>query len=362
MLREIYIDNYRCFSDFRLPLDAFQLFLGDNGSGKSTVFDAIRKVQRVLSRELVTDVFETESLCRLCDSDIQTIGLTVETGSDNYKYTIKIQHDRNKQQSRIKSEELLLNDDRVYWADGEKTQRYDFEKKTLVDLDHINNQDVSFLGLNNDIRLQRFRDSIQSVIILRLNPDAIADIAKTESQFYQINGGNFAEWFRHHIQSMPNLYNETLDELSMILPGIKMLSLEPAGHSKILKTVFKHIEKSVSIDFRELSSGQKQLIVLYFTLFYIKNTKNSMLFIDEPDNYISLREIMPWLNHAESICNDGDQQIIIISHHPEIINSMARGNEVFFTRAESGQIIVKSYPAVGHLTPAETMARGWDDE
>jgi hypothetical protein len=41
MIRKLYVDNFRCLEDFELELDAQVLLLGDNGSGKSAVFDAI---------------------------------------------------------------------------------------------------------------------------------------------------------------------------------------------------------------------------------------------------------------------------------------------------------------------------------
>jgi AAA15 family ATPase/GTPase len=48
MLKRIYIDNFRCLVNFELNFDSINLFLGGNGSGKSTVFEALRKLQSLL--------------------------------------------------------------------------------------------------------------------------------------------------------------------------------------------------------------------------------------------------------------------------------------------------------------------------
>ena len=48
MLKRIYIDNFRCLVNFELNVDAINLFLGGNGSGKSTVFEALRKIQNFI--------------------------------------------------------------------------------------------------------------------------------------------------------------------------------------------------------------------------------------------------------------------------------------------------------------------------
>ena len=42
MIKEIYIDNFRCFSNFRINPGKFQLWLGKNGSGKTSVLEALK--------------------------------------------------------------------------------------------------------------------------------------------------------------------------------------------------------------------------------------------------------------------------------------------------------------------------------
>jgi len=37
MIKKLYIDNFRCLGNFELDLNSNQLWLGDNGTGKSSV-------------------------------------------------------------------------------------------------------------------------------------------------------------------------------------------------------------------------------------------------------------------------------------------------------------------------------------
>ena len=57
MLNRIYIDNFRSLVNFEISFDSINLFLGANGSGKSTVFDAINRV-----KDLISGVFKAENL------------------------------------------------------------------------------------------------------------------------------------------------------------------------------------------------------------------------------------------------------------------------------------------------------------
>ncbi|MEH2082548.1 MAG: AAA family ATPase [Nostoc sp.] len=49
MLKRIYIDNFRGLGNFELNFYSINLFIGENGSGKSTVFESLRKVQDFLT-------------------------------------------------------------------------------------------------------------------------------------------------------------------------------------------------------------------------------------------------------------------------------------------------------------------------
>ena len=44
---------------------------------------------------------------------------------------------------------------------------------------------------------------------------------------------------------------------------------------------------------------------------------------DEPDNFLSLREIQPWLMTFADTIEESGGRVLIISHHPEIINQRA---------------------------------------
>ncbi|NEP45503.1 MAG: AAA family ATPase, partial [Okeania sp. SIO2H7] len=58
MLKRIYIDNFRCLVNFELAVGSINLFLGDNGAGKSRVFDVLRKIQAFIRGDgKVDDIF-----------------------------------------------------------------------------------------------------------------------------------------------------------------------------------------------------------------------------------------------------------------------------------------------------------------
>jgi hypothetical protein len=112
-----------------------------------------------------------------------------------------------------------------------------------------------------------------------------------------------------------------------------------------------------------LSDGQRCLICLYTILHFVL-AKGSTVILDEPDNFVSLREIQPWLMRASDMVEEGHGQIILISHHPELINQWAPGCGVQFVRDPLGPVRVEEFRGEpnSHLSPAELVARGWERE
>jgi hypothetical protein len=70
------------------------------------------------------------------------------------------------------------------------------------------------------------------------------------------------------------------------------------------------------------------------------------------------------LQEIEALTEDTPTQVLIISHHPEIINYLSP-HIVRFYRQEAGPVRVSSFQvteANAGLLPAEIVARGWEDE
>jgi AAA15 family ATPase/GTPase len=177
---------------------------------------------------------------------------------------------------------------------------------------------------------------------------------------------NFAGWYRHLVQASPESNVAFVNSLAETLDGFVSLQLDTTGaSSRILRVNLLQAEKKrITYSLEELSDGQRCLIALYAILHFVLAKPAATVFIDEPDNFVSLREIQPWLLSAEETVEESKSQLILISHHPEILNYWARDFGLLFLREENGQVRTKPYIAVAEtgLGPAETLARGWEDE
>jgi len=175
---------------------------------------------------------------------------------------------------------------------------------------------------------------------------------------------NFASWYRHMTQERQDSSSQLQNHLRQIMPGFESLDLRSAGANlRVLSARFalpplESPANGFSFAFGELSDGQRVLICLYALLsFAVK--ENACLFLDEPENYVAIPEIQPWLMELSDRLEDLGGQAILISHHPEIVNYLAPEFGLVFERDGPGPVRVRNYQPDNSLSPAEQIARGW---
>jgi AAA15 family ATPase/GTPase len=89
MLKHIYIDNHKCLVNFEVSLKEINLFLGVNGTGKSAVFEVLRKTKWLVAGESkVTDLFLFDDCTRWQSSLLQNLELDIERKGGAYRYNI----------------------------------------------------------------------------------------------------------------------------------------------------------------------------------------------------------------------------------------------------------------------------------
>ncbi len=369
MINEIYIDNFKCLTNFQIKPKDFQLWLGDNGSGKTSVLDALRCVQRLMRGEHVEDIFNRDSLTIWDKRQNQTIGFSLMINEEVYKYELAVDYANPKYKQRIKREKLIWKDSTFFLYDGQEAHLYrinwnsgETEEGAFFPADWGRSVIPTIAQRDDNKPLIRFREELDNILLIHPVPLVVKDAATTESRNLSEHAENFAQWYRHLLQEHPAIGYGAKKLLEDVLPGFEQLSLRETGESRKLMATFRIQDKDRYFDFRNISDGQRQLIVLYTVLEALRAGTFSTVLIDEPDNFVSMREIQPWLENLNDICDEHDRQALIISHHPEIVNNMARGAELWFSRQAGAHVVVKPFPKVAGLTPAEAMARGWENE
>jgi hypothetical protein len=73
-----------------------------------------------------------------------------------------------------------------------------------------------------------------------------------------------------------------------------------------------------------------------------------------------LPEIQPWLNKLYDECDDRNLQVLLVSHHPKIINFLANESGYWFNIENQLTRVQKiSLENKNALSIAELVERGW---
>ena len=99
MINRVYINNYRCLVAFEHHFDEMNVFCGVNGTGKSSVFDAIRFVRDLAAGNCFLGSAGDDSkrtisqleFCKWLDSDIQEFEIELEENNHKFIYQLHIQ-------------------------------------------------------------------------------------------------------------------------------------------------------------------------------------------------------------------------------------------------------------------------------
>jgi predicted ATPase len=343
------------------------LILGKNGSGKSSLLDAILFVRQIAISGIKTDDFNTLlSRTRWLTRRHQTFELGTKIERGEYLYKLVIEPWGEPERPRIATETLLLDGKPIFEFEKGEVHLFNdrFEHKVTYPFDPSRSALATITSRKDNTKLTRFKNWLGNLVCFRLNPFGMSARAEREDLFPNPDLSNIASWYRHLLQANRKQDSALHDSLRAAVDNFSFLELTPVGESvRLLLCEFvKEGEASTKFFFNELSDGQRCLICLYIILHFIIANGGTVI-LDEPDNFISLREIQPWLNSVTDVIDESKGQVLIVSHHPELINQWAPNFGVQFVRDRVGPVRAMEFRAEvdSPISPAEIVARGWEN-
>jgi predicted ATPase len=354
MITRLYVDNFRSLVNFEIRFEETNLLLGPNGSGKSSVFYILRRLRGFIAKEVSLDeTFSSDDLTRWQTNPCQKFELELKTEEyGTFLYVLVVEYaeklDGVFTKSKVKEEKLTLGEQILFCSEDGDAHFYN----DTGDLDFTvrfgwNRSGLSIIQERKDSKkLALFKQCVEDIVIVHPTPFMMNSESQREVKYLSFNMGNFASWYRYLAQENLEAVQELLAEIPRSIPGLKSLNSVSAGEkARILKVTFQANDKAPKgvESFASLSDGQKMLIAIYALIIGNKG-KHASLFIDEPDNYISSDEIQPWLRLFIDDCGEGESlaQVVLISHHPEVIDYAALGVPIWFEREPESPTRIRS--------------------
>lgn len=360
MIQSLYVDNYKTLVNTKIVFSGLNILIGKSGSGKSTIFEILGALRAfIMGEKRVSECFQAATLTKWQNVPLQTIELVVSVAENEYTYHLEIEHkDEERQQSRVKKEQVLFGDKPIFEANEGKAQLYN--DRLTAGPEILSDWSLSGVSLVHPRRdnqlLQQFKQEIEKIVVCAPNPNMMKDYAENENNQPDSSFSNFVAFYKWISQAKPECMVELWQNLKEINPTFVNTSLSGDESMKRLQARYAVGGGMVTCSFNDLSAGEKMLMALYLLAAYGAAGKR-YLFIDEPDNFVYLAEIQPWLQYMDNYCT-GDMQCVLISHHPVVIDYLASGNGIWLKRAGYGATrVVEAPTGDGILSASEYIAR-----
>lgn len=352
MIRNLKIHNYKLFRDFALELDGgVNLLCGPNGSGKTSVIEIVYALTRFLAMPdhsdtiacSVEDAFPLRTFCRWLTeergSGEMSIKLEVESAQhQHYIYELTVRYNFLEKISRVQHESLRLGETlllefkeghiKMFTDDKrELSFRSDWKRSGLV------------VGSSNSSRIREFGKRIASLYAFHLVPALMKQDVEKTMETLDLYGKNFAAWRFLHATQEPMKQARVVEQSKYFIPGLVDIRYIKKGdwHALAVKVEFNGREND--IEFNELSDGQKTLLALYSILANIPN--GSTVLVDEPENFLALGELQPWLEAMNDAWEERDIQFVIISHNPRTLNWHNKNAMIFSLEGTPPEVVVE---------------------
>jgi len=367
MITRLYANNFRCLVAFEARFDSFGVLCGPNGSGKSSVFDVLKLIRDLGTSEAILggdgpqDVKQLEFTSWL-KSTTQEFEVSVRVEDHDFEYRIHIEQTHGDVKPRIIMENATCDGRKLFSRDldGVTFERQDGTQSGFpLDWRQAALGAIQPSGALSDIQI--LQEALAKILILRPSPRNMEAESRSEARQPSLYLSNILSWYRSLSQEQE--WTDVLrDSLQNVWPDFKSFKLVDVGlNAKTLQLRFDtgNGRNAAPCFFHQLSDGEKALVALYMVRAAVKTSAANIVVIDEPDNYVGLPELQPWILAMRELL-DGDHQTILISHHPEILGSAGEefGNYLWRDNHTSPTRIGPLKIPDG-ISAGEAMVRGW---
>jgi len=365
MIKRLYIDNYKCLVNFELRLQELSLLIGPNGVGKTSILDVMYALRQHLAGVAkIIDVFPTSTLTRWQTRDVQVFELDADIKANSLRYRLELEHEKARRRCTIKLERLSANDKPLFECKDGEAQLYtdSHVKGPKYPVDSAESALARVAPRADNTRLTRFLDYVRKVTVCGLYPVGFETESATEDTVLERDGRNFASWYRNLTLERQDLVHGFTMALREVIDGFQDIRMEKIGiDTRAMMARFGADGEEYELKLNEISDGQRALIALY-SLVRLAAGQGYTLFLDEPENYIALAEIQPWLMELTDACGDEIPQAVLCSHHPELIDYLGSDKGLLMQREASGVTTARTLNEVvvdDKLKLSESIARGW---
>lgn len=373
MIKTIEVKNFKAIVSGKVKLTPLTAFIGYNGTGKSSLLEALEMFKAIVTEGLDSAVrpwreFEhiyykgKKTKRKFTKNDIELqfapmefsfiLGKTKGFAISNSRFLTSIGQEVNDRASLFFMSE--------FYKDESYTARRDADNNRIIEFGDLRNWEYPKIPAKSNDQsiltdLPDFVRYISSWQFLSMNTFLMGHPFPQKKTAGAItldkDGKNIAEYLLSIRDADINVYQGILETLQTVLPYAK--DLQPQITRELEKSVYLQLtEQDFKLPGWMLSTGTLKILAL---LAVVRNPNPSpLIVIEEIENGLDPRTINLIINEIRSLIKSGNSQVIITTHSPYLLDLLHLSHVVFVERKNKKVVFKRPY--------SDKELRKWSNE
>ena len=373
-IKSIAVENFKALrSPGTVRLKPLSVIIGNNGSGKSSLLEAVQTYVQVVASGVDAAMEHWQGFEHIRHKAAQPRQTSVSTmakqpNAMKFALNVKVDDAAAKLQLDVNTfnQGNLLYIQREFYEKGldfvERTAgstgitgvhnssglQPDVERalKTLVGGKSL----LPYLGAFDKITL-----ALGNMLFLRLNPDTIGQLQSVKRSERRIqlasDGANVAEYLIDLRERSPSAFEQVTQALRYVLPYASDVEPKVLDAGVLRRSYVQLLESKYEIPGWLMSSGSLRVLPLIATL--LDPEPPSVIFIEEVENGLDPRTVGLVVDLMRAAAKSGRTQVIATTHSPYLLDMLDLDDVLLCERGPKGPAF--SWPA------SRTEMKAWRD-
>jgi predicted ATPase len=333
-IRRLEINDFKAYASADIPLSPLTLILGPNGTGKTSVLQALELVSGLvdstIKEVLARRDWDYTDLSHL-KSKTKQFGFTLQFDGDDFDeltWSIKLGHKRG---PGIASEVVFEDELRLLhrsWRDMTRTDQETGQSESITQM--LTQSWLSAVSADDDNRfpgLLKIATWARSVAgYIELQPAELRTSARRTDEGIGNDGGKLAGFLGFLKAKHPDRFDAVIEQVRRVYPRLVSVGLKTARAGWIrLEVVEKWGSKQLAFNAQQVSDGLLRLLAI--SALAQAPDPPSLVMIDEIENGLHPHLLNALVEMLQQVADSGTQ-VIATTHSPIALNYVRDAEQV----------------------------------
>jgi len=326
MITSMHIENFKCFKNFDIDLGPFNVLVGPNDSGKTSLLEAIRVAADVGPQAThvgAVDLAERlgfpvgfETVWQGLPLTRTTIGVTAESANAG-SHTMSIRS-------------ITREDEFIFWSQQEE------------DAGEPHDWRVGSAGIPGVPRPQQWRnwfsDAIGEANYVRFTPSALRspDKPAPEAGLFGMNGQGLPWVLHDSVVNDEEAFQAIERAFCTRFPEYKSISAEVGRKNSLFCTLAFHTRHGKRRPSGVVSDGV--MLALAFLTLRSCSESTRVLLVEEPENGLHYARLKDVVSLLRELAEDMDTQVVLTTHSPYLLDCVEPEEVHVFSKDAEGAV------------------------